>query len=572
MVTPEIEKYGQRCGMKILWLPVFICLLFNGPCFPEGKIYPYRWVYISADLSENYQVNEVEKKLKTAAAHGLNGVVFASGLDRLSGKNADYFDRLRKVKSTCDSLNMEIIPVIFSAGHGSALFRNKNLAEGFPVKDALFTVKDNIAVLTPEFPVKIENGGFEEYKENKLSGYNFYDQPGEVSLVDTKEFFEGRASLRFQMFRTNPYGHGRIMQEVKVKPNRLYRVSLMLKTDKLEPADSFKIQVLNLKGKALAPVEFNIKPTRDWRKVTLGFNSGENEVVRVYAGVWGGRFGRFWLDDWQIEELGPVNILRRPGTPLTVKGEVTGLAYEEGKDFEPVIDPELNFRFDHEAPLLKIPQGSRIKNGEKLRVSYYHGMAILNGQVAACLSEPELYEIWKQEMGLLYKTLRAKKYVLSMDEIRMGGTCRLCKDRKMSMAEILGDAVTKEYNIIKAADPQAEIFIWSDMLDPEHNAHDNYYLVDGDFSGSWNYIPKDLGIICWNYKTRETSLKHFDNLGFKTMAGAYYDSKDLENPKAWLGSLDRTKSAAGIMYTTWENRYELLSAFGELVSKRKDQK
>jgi len=30
------------------------------------------------------------------------------------------------------------------------------------------------------------------------------------------------------------------------------------------------------------------------------------------------------------------------------------------------------------------------------------------------------------------------------------------------------------------------------MLDPNHNAHGNYYLVEGDFTGSWRHVLKDL--------------------------------------------------------------------------------
>ena len=104
------------------------------------------------------------------------------------------------------------------------------------------------------------------------------------------------------------------------------------------------------------------------------------------------------------------------------------------------------------------------------------------------------------------------------------------------------------------------------MLDPNHNAHGNYYLVDGDYTGSWKYVPKDLGIACWYYQKREASLAHFSRLGFKTLAGAYYDADTLENPKGWLESLARTPGAVGIMYTTWQNKYELLGPFGDLVS------
>jgi len=133
------------------------------------------------------------------------------------------------------------------------------------------------------------------------------------------------------------------------------------------------------------------------------------------------------------------------------------------------------------------------------------------------------------------------------------------------MAQILGDCITKQAKIIRNVNPDAEIFIWSDMLDPNHNAHDNYYLVDGDFAESWNYVAKDLVIVCWYYRKRGESLKFFSSLSFRTLAGAYYDGDTLDNPKGWLEALEHTAKACGIMYTTWRNKYELLAPFGDLV-------
>ncbi|MBM3815047.1 MAG: hypothetical protein FJW20_25790 [Acidimicrobiia bacterium] len=67
---------------------------------------------------------------------------------------------------------------------------------------------------------------------------------------------------------------------------------------------------------------------------------------------------------------------------------------------------------------------------------------------------------------------------------------------------------------------------------------------------------------------RNESLAHFSRLGFQTLGASYYDADDLENPKDWLASLDATPGALGIMYTTWQNKYELLAGFGDLVSAR----
>jgi hypothetical protein len=122
--------------------------------------------------------------------------------------------------------------------------------------------------------------------------------------------------------------------------------------------------------------------------------------------------------------------------------------------------------------------------------------------------------------------------------------------------------------MIHEVSPTAEIFVWSDMWDPNHNAVPRYYLVDGDLVGTWKFLPKDIHIACWNYDTRRASLEFFSSHGFKTLAAAYYDADDLKNPEGWLESLDATPGVLGIMYTTWQHKYGLLGAFGDLVSKR----
>ena len=314
-----------------------------------------------------------------------------------------------------------------------------------------------------------------------------------------------------------------------------------------------------------------VEPTADWRQFTIGFNSLGFEQVRIYAGVWGGRDGRFWLDDLRIEEVALVNVLRRPGTPLLVRDAQSDTKYEEGRDFATVTDPQLDFRFDHDGPPIRLLPGGCLRDGQKLQVSFFHGIAIHDGQVTVCMSEPKLYEIWQRQTELIERHLAPRRWLLSMDEIRAGGSCEACRSRQLSMAEILGDCLTRQYQMIRRANPKAEVFVWSDMLDPNHNARDNYYLVEGDYTGSWKYVPKDMRIVCWYFEKRRESLAHFSGLGFQTLAGAYYDGDTLDNPKGWLESLDKTPGAVGIMYTTWQNKYALLAPFGDLVSRKSPQ-
>ena len=534
-----------------------------------AKEYAYRWVYVSRSFGSDKDVADIERIVQTTSEHGLDGMVLSAGLDRLDRQPPEYLERLRKVREICEKAHVEIIPGIFSVGYGSSVLAyNRNLAAGIPVVDAPFLVTDGQARFGPDRTVTIANSGFERYEGNRVEGYRLQEKPGEISFVDTEIFKSGHASLRFENFGRDEHGLGRIMQEVEVQPHRCYRLSCWVKTDGLEPKDAFRVLVLGMDGRDLAPYDPEIGGTSDWQCVIMGFNSLGYDKVRVYAGVWGGKAGRFWIDDFQIEEVALLNVLRRPGTPVTVRGEGTGELYEEGRDFGPIQDRLLTFRFDHEPPNIKILPRTRIKDGERLKVSYYHGMGVNQGQVSVCMSELEVYEIWKKQAVLMHKYLAPSKYLLSMDEIRAGGSCQACKQRHLSMAQILGDCITKQVAILRQGNPEAEVFCWSDMLDPNHNAHGNYYLVEGDFTGSWDYVPKDLGIVCWYFEKRKESLAFFSSRGFRTLAGAYYDGDTLENPRGWLDVLDTTPQAVGIMYTTWQNKYDLLGSFGDLVRGR----
>ena len=96
------------------------------------------------------------------------------------------------------------------------------------------------------------------------------------------------------------------------------------------------------------------------RQAVEAFNSREYDKVVISVEADRNQSGKFWVDDLQVEEIGMVNLLRRPGTPVTVRGEKNGTVYEEGRDFARLEDSELNFRFNHEGPEIELLSGSRI--------------------------------------------------------------------------------------------------------------------------------------------------------------------------------------------------------------------
>jgi hypothetical protein len=480
---------------------------------------------MSRRLRSDDELDNIRQLAQTASANGLNGVLFAAGMDSIDLQPPDYLVRLRKVKEIFDQNHLEMIPGIFSAGYGGGILaHDKNLAEGLPVKNALYLVKNGEGRLEPETPVS--NGG--------------------------------------------PAVEGMWTREVAVRPYRCYRVTFRAKTDGLNATrpftnGSFRLDVRTEDLRNLTPWNTRIPPTTDWREVRWGFNSLWYDKVKISIGVANMREGKAWVDNVRVEEVGLLNVLRRPGAPVRVRSDSGDVLYEEGHDYEHIADPQLNFRFDHEGPAIRILPGGRIKNGDRLRVSYYHGFSINDGQTTICMGEPKVYEIWRDMARRMHAAVAPPRYVLSMDEIREGGTCEACRGR--GMAQLLGECLTKQFHMLREVNPKVDVWVWSDMLDPHHNAHGNYYLVEGDYNGSWRYIPKEMGIVTWYYERRAQSVPFFANLGFRTLAGAYYDADTLDNPRGWLEEMLKTPDAQGIMYTTWLDKYKLLADFGQLVSR-----
>ena len=533
----------------------------------EGTAWAESWrlVYVSRSLQTESHVEDIRGIADRAAASGLNGIVLAAAFDRIALQQPAYFERLSRVKTLCDERNLALIPAVFSVGHGNTLLdADRHLAAAVPVRD-LPLVADSGRARVAATPVAIANGDFENARNDALDGFALQDAPGKVTFTDRTVHRRGSASIRLSNFPQSPHGLGRLMQEVPVVPFRSYRIRCWVKTEDLEPTSAFQIQVRSPLGRELMMWDPRVPATGDWMEVVTGFNSLESNTVRIYAGVWNGRSGTVWIDDLEVEITGPVNVLRRPGTPVAVRGE-NGMTYEEGNDFVVTGTDGPTYRFDAAEATVDIPPGSRIRPGERLRMDYYQAVALAGNQMAVCLSEPAVADLWREEIRLIERHLTPGAYFIACDEVRQGGWCAACRDNADSAAEILGKAVRLQADIIRVSSPDAAILLWSDMFDPNHNARDNYCLFNGDFAGSWRYLPEGVVVACWNAATRRESLAHFDHLGLRTIAAAYFDSGSDENTRAWLEAMSAVAGASGAMYTTWRSDYSMLDSFGQALA------
>ena len=467
--------------------------------------------------------------LQRVRAAGFTGVVLDNTSQIALPRRAPEgcLDRLRRLGEEARALGLDVIATVMNFGDGGAvLAQEPNLAEGLPVRDALFVVAGSEARLVPDQPPLVENPGFELPEGDSFPGWrDDLGLAGTAVFADSRVRHGGAHSLRISFSHSpKPYGWAWISQELRVTPFRLYRVRFWVKTEGLHPERVVKVSVWTGQ-RHLHYGGVGVAPTQDWKCHDLVFNSLDNSRVVLRVGSDSGEAqGTAWFDDVSVEEIGLLNVLRRPGCPLVVRGE-DGTVYTEGEDFEPVADPLLGrlypwggFSFSHEPPPIRLTPGSRLTEGQRVRVSFYHAIAVEAGQVSLCLSCDRAYEIFAEGIDALEEVLHPAGYHIVMGEIRVANWDESCANRHLKPADLLVDSIRRCMNIIRQRNPGARIYAWSDMLDPWHNGVDNYYLCNGSWSGAAQSVPRDLIIVNWNYQSHDgQSPRFFAGLGFQQL-------------------------------------------------------
>ena len=529
-----------------------------------------RWFYVQTNLSTKANIEKLLPIMEQAKSLGYNGMVLADAkFGRLSQMPPSYFANVEQVKKKSVDLDLPITPVVANVGNaGQLISGNMNLAEGQPVIKAPYVVRDGI--LQPVSEVSFRNGSFEESNSNKLAAFATQDAVGVSSSIDTAITHNGRAALRLEDFRDkNPSGNVRVTQVLDVHPWQQYRVQLWIKSDGLDKNAGVRCFAATPSGKRLSFMDLGVAKTQDWKQHTIIFNSQDNERVTLFAGMFGGNKGKLWIDDIKVEEAQFLNVLRRPGTPVTID-TTSGKTLSEGEDFERVEDPSVNrtdvsgvFNFDHDYPTIKV-KGNKLADGTKVLVSYTHATVTETSKVTLCPSEPASADVLLDQFKRVVALFKPTGLYLAHDEIRVADTCPLCTSRNLSPGELYAEDLRNCYNLAQKALPGGTVYVWSDMFDPNHNAHEDYYLSNGDWKDSWKGINSKMIIVNWNFEKRDRSIPFFNKLGVHQILAGYYD-RSVAEVSDWLASAKDTSNIDGIMYATWVFDYSQIEPFAKLA-------
>jgi hypothetical protein len=133
----------------------------------------------------------------------------------------------------------------------------------------------------------------------------------------------------------------------------------------------------------------------------------------------------------------------------------------------------------------------------------------------------------------------------------------------------MAETVRHTAQLLREINPHYELFIWSDMFDPNENALPKYFMCNGPLTDSWKGLSKDTIVMTWDGGAK--ALKFFSDLGLHQVIGGYYSS--MGNVKEWLNDLDKAEASGatgidGFMYTTWDDKFTDIESVAEALRAR----
>lgn len=542
-----------------------------------------KWVFVWNKASSDAPIEKTLELIQRIAKAGYTTIFLVDGPPTKPdiASNTVMQERIRRVIKECHDLKLKVV----MPASGDILAYDPNLAEGMPVVDAPFVVKDGKAVpRAGGLEMSVDNPSFETIGKDGVPERWFMEFAPKAFAVDYAGAADGKTCIRMTDIKgVVPEDACVITQTIKVKPHRYYHMTAQIKTKDFENPGSVMF------GPTVGPPGdryglnaniYDVAKTQDWKKYDIIFDTMDREEIDLHLGAWGAGKGTIWFDDVRIEPGGLVNLIRRDSLPLKVTNDDGTVTYEEGKDFRAVRDEKMghvgswgNFNRWHEQPVMSIVEGAeggRIKPGQTLRLSYYHAVMTYDWGVMHCLNEPKTREITQQQIHLIHTLFNPDGYFMPYDEMRFQGWDESCRKANKTPGQALAEDVKFQTAAIRKEDPGKPIYTWNDMFDPNHNAGKtkHYYLVKGNdpWWGSWEGLDKDVIIMNWMSEApaRRKSLEFFAERGHKQILAGFYDAP-IENIVPWLEDASHVEGVQGVMYTTWADDLTKLEAWLEKV-------
>ncbi len=530
--------------------------------------YPQRWVGLSGSCATTESTDALIAKLKSAKDVGCTHIMLSeSGTGRMEMQKPAYFLNAKRVQAFAKQNNLTLAMTMVSVGYSGTYFHyDTNFAAGHPVKNVPYIVKGQTAKPDPAAVLPVKNTSFNEVADGKLVGW----QDAPASLLDSAVTRNGKPSLK---------GGPLLTQIVPCEPFKYYRATWYVKGPKPEDDEWYFLRLNSTDSDRRQSYTEAIAHPADkdgWSKYEVAFNTFEATSLKV--GFGGGKAGQNWFADLKIEPAGMLLLVQAPRIPLVVTSQDGKTTYEQGKDFKFVEDPIMAVRpfpgeapIDHEAPAIELTPQSRIHDGDRLGVSFYHHMRVYTDQDAMTLSEPAIWPILERQIKLVTQAWPTGHYMLAYDEIRGGGWDPMPDPSIKTPGQLLAWHFRKSYDLVHKYAPGSTVYTWSDMFTPYHNAAEKpkyYYYVNGNWFGAGKDFPKDVVLMQW-YAPTPQAMRYFADNGNKQIICGFYDDKTTagmkKNIQQWVDVSKGVPGIQGFMFTTFGNNYGSMPEYFQLL-------
>lgn len=567
----ELNGSGMRIpSLAALLALVTLCGYSCAAQAPASPSSPELWYWHHSYLTSDASVESSKALIRKAAAAGYTGVVFwDSSFDFMGNPSWPQAneDRMRDVMNYALNQHMKVLAVAAPFGWSNDILHvDPNWAESQRVVGSRFKVdaSGKRLVLLNSFR-GLANPGFESGKVGWFS-------TGDAGVGINTAAHTGKNSAVI----VDAPANARLNQKIALIPWRQYHLRLFYKSKDFRGSSMVSVFDSSDSRKVRFNATIAATGTHDWTQLDYFFNSQDSTEAFLYFGVWGGNSGILWFDDVLIEETALIYVERRDGAPLKIYDpRKPSTVYREGADYDPVADPfmkpsDASFDLYHDPVTITLPAGTHLAPGKIVAVDSYSVFPLaISNEVGMCLTEPGVYKWLERNARSIKKVLPTGQGILmSYDEVRQMNSCARCRAKKMTAGELLAWSTGQTIRLYNSIIPGAPLYIWSDMYDPNHNAVDNFYLVEGDISGSWKGLPAEVTILNWNIAKLKASLTWFAGMdarqpiAHRQIIATFYDSGagDASVRQAFSEAAG-IPGVAGFMYTTYADDYSQLDSF-----------
>ncbi|MBN1348879.1 hypothetical protein JXJ21_05675 [candidate division KSB1 bacterium] len=224
-----------------------------------------------------------------------------------------------------------------------------------------------------------------------------------------------------------------------------------------------------------------------------------------------------------------------------------GSVYQAGKDYEIVnVEPPVIRRLEKGS----IPPDKTIFMDADIVDQRTHRFS------KPCPSEERAYQEFEQHIENVVVALKPRKIHVNHDELGIINSDSRCKRKNMMDDELVAEQINRMRDIIKKYDPDIDMIMWADAVNPYHNAGKKA------LENTCSLLYTDIIMANWFYSVEtfeqidllELGTKFFADQGFR-MYGCPWDN--IPNHQTWESTIwgyRQNPKILGLMHTQWSGR------------------